>query len=382
MIAGIATLSLEQMHGAARRGAGPHACSSAVLREFLLGPENALLRHGIGCLESQPVPLEFRCNPLLVHGPTGCGKSQFLEGLATTWSQQHPSQHVLVTTAVDFARSYATAVKLDDVLRFQQRFQRVDLLLLDAVDALESKQAAQQQLAAIIDHRVRIQRPLLLTAQQPLAALKLCPYLVSRLAGGLSVPLLPPSADTKREMLRRLALQRPLRLVPEAEQFLVEQSSLTLAAWWGILRRLVAISQQDTATAAQSIELAHVRALLGETDGPPVDPKTIIRATAKHLGLQVRNLTGASRRKLDVLARSVAMYLIRELTRESFQEIGRHFGDRDHTTVMHAYRKIQLAQQSDAAIRAATTQLQRRLASNRLPLPATNGDTTGSPPCS
>jgi chromosomal replication initiator protein len=75
------------------------------------------------------------------------------------------------------------------------------------------------------------------------------------------------------------------------------------------------------------------------------------------------------------------MYLIRELTSESFQEIGRHFGDRDHTTVMHAYRKIQLAQQSDAAIRTAVTQLQRRLSADRLPLPTTTTEANGSPLC-
>ncbi len=379
MIAGIATLLLEPLPGPGRRGTGAHA--SVVSREFLLGPENALLRHGIGCLESQPASLEFCCNPLLVYGPTGCGKTQLLEGLATTWSQQRPSDHVLLTPASDFARSYATAVKLDDVVRFQQRFQRASLLLLDGLEALESKAPAQQQLATIIDHRVRTERPILLTAQQPLPAQKLSQHLVSRLAGGLCVPLLSPGMETRREILRRLAQQRPLRLSAEAEQFLIEQPSLTLVQWLGILSRLVAASQDRDASESRPLDLLQVRLLTGETDAPAVDPKIIIRTTAKHFGLQVRNLTGASRRKLDVLARSLAMYLIRELTRESFQEIGRHFGDRDHTTVMHAFRKIQLAQHSDAEIRADTVQLQRRLSAHKTPLPATDEDATTQPAC-
>ena len=143
-------------------GEAPGAARStvpAVLREFLLGPENWLVRHGIGWPEHEPAQLEFCCNPIVFYGPPGRGKSQLLQALAATWSRQRPADLVLLTHAVDFARGYATAVKLDDVTRFQQRYQLAGLVLLDDVDTLEPKGAAQQQLASIIDHRLRASGP-------------------------------------------------------------------------------------------------------------------------------------------------------------------------------------------------------------------------------
>jgi chromosomal replication initiator protein len=267
-------------------------------------------------------------------------------------------------------------VKLDDVPRFQQRYQLAGLVLLDDVDALEPKWAAQQQLASIIDHRVRAQRPILLTMRQPLTSQPLSPRLVSRLAGGLLIPLHSPAAETRRELIRRLVSQRPLRLSPEAEQLLVEQRSLTVTQLMGVLNRLWAGSLDTTDAEPQEITATQLRRMLGETPPLTVEPAAIIRLTAKHFGLPVRNLKGASRRKMDVLARSLAMYLIRQLTGASFQQIGGQFGQRDHSTVMHACRKIQLAQDTDSAIRAVTVQIQRRLVAGTAPASATSPDTT------
>ena len=366
MISGIATLSIEPPPGSARRRFGARTDSPAVLREFLLGPENQLLRQGIGGLESSPETLDFRCHPLVLFGPTGCGKSQLLHALAATWSRQQPDDLVLLTDAIDFARGYASAVKLDDVGRFQQRHQRAGLVLLDGIDALESKTPAQQQMALIIDHRVRAERPTVVTAQQPLPMLNLLPRLISRLSAGLVVPLQSPAAKTRREIIRRLARQRSIELSSEAERLLVEQQSLTIVQLMGVLHRLGVIYQHDPGAANIEIAASQLQDLLLDTPHLEVEPKLIIRMTAKHFGLSVRKLTGTSRRRMDVLARSLAMYLIREFTGESFQKIGDRFGRRDHTTVMHACRKIQSARHSDPAIRSAIQQLRQRLGSDRV----------------
>ena len=215
-----------------------------------------------------------------------------------------------------------------------------------------------------------------MTTRQPPAAQKLSPRLVGRLASGLLIPLHPPAAETRREIIRRLTSQRPVRLSAEAEQLLVEQLSWTVVQLMGVLNQLWAARQDANDPGAQEISAPQLRQLLGESSPLGVEPKAIIRLTAKHFGLPVRNLTGASRRKMDVLARSLAMYLIRQLTGASFQQIGCHFGHRDHSTVMHACRKIQRAQDTDSAIRSVTAQLQRLLATGCVPPSATLSGTT------
>jgi chromosomal replication initiator protein len=364
VISGIATLSLEPPPGSARRRVAARADSPAALREFLLGPENWLVRQGIGWSETAPGSLEFSCNPLVVYGPTGCGKSQFLHALSATWLRQRPADHVILIHATDFARGYATAVKLDDVSRFQQKYQMAGLVLLDGIDALEPKNAAQQQLASIMDHRIRAGRPLIVTAQQPLTAQKLTPRLISRLLGGLVVRLCSPAAETKREIIRRLAAQRAVPLSQDAERLLLEQRSLTITQLIGVFNRLRAAQDDADDCPSTPIRADRLRPLLAEAPQLAISPKDVIRSAAKHFGLPTRNLTGASRRKMDVLARSLAMYLIRELTGASFQQIGFHFGRRDHTTVMHACRKIRSAQDSDPAIQSATMQLRQRIVSD------------------
>ncbi len=575
MTATVATLSLEPftLHSRRRHAA---SSSSGVLREYVLGPENSLVRQGIGLeeTESGEMRLHFPIVPLFLHAPSGFGKSQLLHALAAVWTRQSGPDRVVFVTAADFARSAAHAQKLDDVPVFQQKYQRIDLLLIDDLDQLQRKPSAQQQLASILDRRQQQHRPTVLTARESLQALGLSARLTSRLAGGLDIPLHLPSWQTRREILEKVCRQRGIQLTADAEQLLSEHPALTIPQLVGLLNGLLnqqsspspnvsgpnpllnhgspkmsrsrAIDAHDQALrrtanvlpvnttnhlaahrtdnvphpsagevlrdrpsgqsssthAAGSSANANNDALTADTqanshsnehsvrssrskrnpadriDSPPshashshaspsdasrerflseesvearascrdvdgsdlaeradhvnsndhanananakasdaqsittqsaqtnrldisittsglveqvgeatmtattirrfdvadfsdqlihnqpasVDPKRIIRATAQYFGLKLRNLTGTSRRKMDVLARSLAMYLIRELSGESFQQIGHHFGDRDHSTVMHACRKMAHQRLEDSETRQAILEIKKRV---------------------
>jgi chromosomal replication initiator protein len=363
----------------------------------VLGPENALLTKSVGLVDlcGAAPALDIVISPLTLIAPTGLGKSQLLRALAATWSRQHGSDGAVLIDAVDFARGYSTALKLDDVVRFQHRFQRMDCLLIDNLDSLQSKDGAQQQLAIIIEHRQRQQRPTVLTARQPLQLLGLSARLSSRLAGGLVIPLQLPAATTRQAILQRLCERRRIELTPEAERLLSEQGPATVPQLTGVLNQIqqqmrrsstsgvttsrIAASRVARAERRESptssmpvrkialpsageieppavpeaasrrcrIDAELVRRWLDAHGNEPVDARAIIRATARYFGLPQRNLTGSSRRKLDVLARSFAMFLMRELTGSSFQQIGQLFGGRDHTTVIHAYKKVSQQQTTD-----------------------------------
>jgi chromosomal replication initiator protein len=354
-----------------RRTSAAAKRSGAGLRHYLLGPENTLLSQSIGLRTRPPegngdgdaaeqLELNFAVVPLTVCGAVGLGKSQLLHALAATWTRQVGADRVLFCTAADFARAYATATKLDDVPRFQQRYRRGELLLIDDLEALKQKSGAQQQLATILEHRQHHDRPTVLTASQPLHLLGLTPRLNSRLASGLVVPLQSPSTATRRVILQCLCQQHQLQLVPDAEQLLSENATVSVPQLMSLFNQLRLTNQLD-GEFRQETTIAEVKQLLQAAPSNLAGAQQIIRATARYLGLPAQKLTGRSRRKTDVLARSLAMYLIRELTGNSFQRIGKEFGGRDHTTVMHACGKVSEQLQAGSTVRNMLQEIRNRL---------------------
>jgi chromosomal replication initiator protein len=353
-------------------------------------------------MESQPEGtieplLDFQIVPLVVHAPSGYGKSCLLAALAATWSRQHSAARVLLTTGADFARAYAASQKLDDLPRFLQRYQRADLMLIDDLQQLQRKSGAQRGLASILDHRQRHDRPTVLAAAQPLRLLSLAPRLISRLASGLVIPLELPSPLTRSAILQEMCDERRASMSAEAMELLVQHEPVTVPQLVGLVHQLGRSIATDSGresvlretvshkTAADThpsdhhagsraetcgdrsqesdveITAGEVKRLLAEWLDEPVEARDVIRSTASFFGLGNSNLTGTSRRKLDVLARSIAMHLIRSLTDLSFQQIGQSFGNRDHTTVMHACKKIAAQCQTDTTTRNAVREIGRRL---------------------
>ncbi|MCA9169600.1 MAG: AAA family ATPase, partial [Planctomycetales bacterium] len=323
---GIATLSLEPLARKTKRASRPTMHASGVLREFVLGPENDLLQRAIGLHQPAPAAestddsqphvtralLHVDMVPLLIHGPLGFGKTQLLQAIAATWSRERGNQRTMLTTGGDFARAYATAAKLDDLPRFLQRLQRVELLLIDDLDELARKAGAQNQLSIVLDHRQRHDRPVIMAAQQPLRLLNLNARLTSRIAGGLVVPLKLPTQATRRLIVDRLCSELELKLTEAARVRLSEIEPATVTQLVQNVHQLHLkltephlLGQRNAST---PVDETQIDELVQITPPPAVDPRDIVRLTAQYFGLKPRNLTGASRRKMDVLARSIAMF--------------------------------------------------------------------------
>ncbi len=357
MTVGIATLSLEPVSKGTPRRSKAAVESPALLREFLLGPENALIKNSIGLSFKNNTPLlTIEYHPLLITAPAGYGKTQLLHALAATWSRQNNQEQVTLLSASEFVHGYLEALKLDDLPQFQQRYRRPGLLLIDNLNELRESPKTQQTLSSIIDHRHRFKRPTILAASQPLHALKLSARLESRLSHGVCVPLQLPSTETRKELLTRLCQQRNLKLTVDVKDQLANRTQTSVPQLIGLVNQIITSNIGRTGP----IGFSQIEELL-ESDTDPLDPRKIIRTTARHFGLKVSNVTGASRRKMDTLARSVAMFLIRELTPLSYQQIGQLFQQRDHSTVMHACRKVQRMVDSDSTTRSAVHELERTL---------------------
>lgn len=311
---------------------------------YVVGPENALVRELVRTVTSPAPPY----NPLVIYGASSLGKSTLAHLLADQWLRLHTdAKNVLRTTAADLARALAHAAETNSVADLRTRHQRCDLLLIDDVHALADRAAAQQFLTTTIDALIRRGVLVIATLRQlPCETDGLSPLLASRLSAGLVVPLVPPEALAREAIARDLAAQLDLRVTPDATARLAGAGRKRPAATTVPQLRHALL---QLASAKEHGEREHGGHDRSNDDQAPADDspaekqllRQIAATVARHYELPVADLRGPSRRQKLVEARATAMYLCRTLTDASLAEVGKHFGGRDHTTVIHACQKIE-----------------------------------------
>lgn len=298
-------------------------------------------------------------NPLVFYGPSGAGKSHLARGIAAAWKARRRRGPVVCVTAVDFARELDDAVAMQAVADFHERYGRAGLLVVEDVGQLAQRDHAQAALAVLLDALLAARVQVVLTAPAaPEQLVGIEPRLQSRLGGGLTVPLVWPGPEARLAVLRQCAELRGVGLSEAAAQALS-------AGLRGCVPELVgAVVQLAMAAsgAGGAIDLEAAREYVDRRLGARrVELREIAVATARHFSLRLSDLRSASRRRVVVRARGVAMYLARELAGSSLNQIGSFFGGRDHTTVLHGCRRTKELLSSEPAIRQAIQQVGRRL---------------------
>ena len=346
------------------------------LAHFLVGPENHLIQPAVRRLLDQSASPYF---PVVLYGPSGTGKSHLALGLAAAWKARCCGQiaagaralpsagcgtrngpatkRVIYTTAIDFARELGDAIAAQAVEDLRSCYRRAMLVVVDDLDHVLDKPYVQEELIYTLDAIRRRRGQALITAHVAPAEMgELLPGLQSRLVAGLCLPLAPPGPAARHEILKRLAALREIELAEPAIRLLANALSGTVPELAGALAQL----QVPAEYGRRAIDLAAVRDFLAQRSVDQPQIHDIAMAAARHFLLRLSDLRGPSRRRPVVTARDVAMFLARLLTGESLEGIGRFFGGRDHTTVMHGCRKTEERLKTDAAIRQAVGQLERK----------------------
>lgn len=351
MVSDVFSIRFDRPNGSSRKRA-------ATASEFIGGPENQLAH-----VAAQALRTDLRhFNPLVFCGPTQVGKSLLARGLVDLWKADHPQVKPVVVTGPDWARQYAEALDTDCVADFRQRFRQADLLLIDDLHLIADKPAAQTELTNTLDALLDRDTPVLVTLPElPVDCSGLDPALASRLSSGLCVPLVPPGPNVRSLFLRRLADCRKLELPDDVVDLLAQHAGPSPPSFSQLNSLLM---QLETAATVENrpLDAKLVRFLMddhAERRTPTL--AKIAKAVSTYFELRVIDLKGATRRQNVVHARSVAMYLARKLTGQSLEHVGRYFGDRDHTTVLHACRKTDSLVSTDPSTRLAVDELTRQL---------------------
>jgi chromosomal replication initiator protein len=331
-----------------------------MLPNFVVGPENELLRFLFD--ESQIRRLK-ELSPVVLYGEKSLGKTALSITLAVRWARLTRLRPLSFATGVSFAADYAAAVEIDDIDSFRRRYRECQLLLIDDLDPLMEKPAAQLELVHTLDVMAEAAKPVIFTANRlPASLAGIVASLASRLSGGLSIALQRPGLQSRSAIISTLVAQCDSLLdAEELIEFCMRYASKPLRA--SDLQSIVLLAMQNK-TASGSIDYAVVSLLANQLftgSGPSL--LNIAKIVSRKLRIRLSEMRGATRLASVVRARSLAIYLARKLTPCSLLQIGEFFGGRDHSTVIHACRKTEKLIESDPELAAIAIDIQSELLS-------------------
>lgn len=323
---------------------------------FIVGPNNEFAYSA--CLAVAQRPGEGAYNPLFIYGGVGLGKTHLLQAIAHALLPQ--GRRVYYISAEDFFNQFFYALRTHTMETFRKRFRELDVLLVDDVHFLIGKERLQEEFFHTFNTLYYDRRQIVFTADRPPAALAtLEERLRSRFEWGLIVDIQPPDYETRLAILKAKAEVRGMHVPLEVLQFVARQVEGNIRTLEGALNRLWAYHELRGLPITREMAEAVLADLLPKRWRP--DPERVLRAVSEEFQVPVDKMRSRLRAKNVLLARQVAMYLLREDLRLSYPQIGRFFGGKDHSTVMHACEKIALAYEEDEALRRRIQRIREAL---------------------
>ncbi|XID74918.1 chromosomal replication initiator protein DnaA [Alkanindiges sp. WGS2144] len=305
---------------------------------------------------------ESQHNPLFLYGPTGLGKTHLMHAVGNALLQAKPNARVIYMTSENFVQDFVSALQRGKIDEFKQNCRSLDLLLVDDIHLLTGKASLVEffhTFNALLDESKQI---ILTSDRYPKELTELDPRLVSRFSWGLSVGVEPPDLETRIEILLKKAESNGIELPRNCALFIAQQVVANVRELEGALNKVVAISRFK----GSSIDLDVVRESLKDVlaiRARTMSIDNIQRVVSEFYRIPLKELIGPKRTRIYARPRQIAMGLARELTNDSFPDIGEAFGGRDHSTVMHACDKVKELCQSDPAFNEDYQNLLRLLQS-------------------
>lgn len=307
-------------------------------------------------------PGKPRFSPLYLHSSTGQGKTHLMHAIGHAFLEACPEASAIYMPAERFMFEFVRAVREKDTFAFKARLRGVDLLMIDDLQFIAGKESTQEEFFHTVDEFMREGKRLVIAADRsPLALEGIEARLASRLGSGLAADIKPAELGLRRAILDRKLEDMPGAAVPaEVLDLLAARISSSVRELEGALNRLVAYAQlNDEAVTIEFAESVLGEALRGSQRRITIDE--IQKAVSSHFDVKQLDLVSQRRAVAIARPRQIAMYLAKRLTTRSLPEIGRKFGNRDHSTVIHAVRRIEELRGTDSEIDTAVRSLMRQL---------------------
>lgn len=327
---------------------------------FIVGKSNELA-YNAALAVAEPGPVGF--NPLFLHGTTGLGKTHLMHAIGNAFLARQPGAKVTYMSAERFMVEFLAALRAKDTIAFKQKLRAVDLLMIDDVQFIAGKESTQEEFFHTMNEIISAGKRLVITADRSPQNLEgIQERILSRMAWGLVADINPADYELRLNILHAKLAGMPQNIAVPAEviEFLARKITANVRELEGALNRVIAYAALVNAPVTLEFTRETLADLLRAHE-KKLTIDEIQRKVAEHYHLKLSDLMSARRAREVARPRQVAMYLAKKLTPRSLPEIGRRFGGRDHTTVMHAVKRIEELRASDREIDADVVRLTRLL---------------------
>jgi chromosomal replication initiator protein len=306
--------------------------------DFVIGASNRFAHAAANAVAEQPAK---SYNPLFVYGSAGLGKTHLLHAIGHYVRKLYPRLRVRYVTTEQFTNEFINAIRDDSITAFQRLYRMTDVLLVDDVQFLQSKERTQEEFFHTFNALHNAEKQIVLSSDRPPKQIgQLEDRLRSRFEWGLMTDIQPPDLETRIAILRKKAESDRLGVGDEVLEIIATKVASNIRELEGALIRVSAFASLQRAPADVAMVEYVLKDLYPDGRDRIISVQEIIDEVAAYFSITPAELCSASRSRQLVNARQIAMYLTRELTDLSLPRIGRAFGNRDHSTVMHATQKI------------------------------------------
>jgi len=326
---------------------------------FVIGSSNRFAHAAAVAVAEAPAKAY---NPLFIYGDSGLGKTHLLHAIGHYAFSLYPGVRVRYVNSEEFTNDFINSIGEGKAGAFQRRYREVDVLLVDDIQFLQGKEQTMEEFFHTFNTLHNTNKQVVITSDVPpkqLAGFE--DRMRSRFEWGLITDIQPPDLETRIAILRKKAASEKLQAPHDVLEYIASKISTNIRELEGALIRVTAFANLNRQHVDLALAEIVLKDLITDDDTAEITAATIITQTANYFGLTIDDLCGSSRSRVLVTARQIAMYLCRELTDMSLPKIGQQFGGRDHTTVMHANRKIRELMAERRSIYNQVTELTNRI---------------------
>ncbi len=330
-----------------------------IFETFVIGSSNRFAHAAAVAVAEAPAKAY---NPLFIYGDSGLGKTHLLHAIGAYAKELYGNVRVRYVSSEEFTNDFINSLRDDKGSAFQRRYRDLDILLVDDIQFLENKERTQEEFFHTFNTLYNANKQIVISSDRPPKQLTtLEDRLRSRFEWGLITDIQPPEIETRIAILRKKAAQDKLNAPDDVLEYIASKISTNIRELEGALIRVTAFASLSRQGVDLGLAEIVLKDLMPTDAAPEITGQAIMAQTAAYFSLTLEDLCGTSRSRVLVNARQIAMYLCRELTELSLPKIGQMFGGRDHTTVMHADRKIRQLMAERRSIYNQVTELTNRI---------------------
>ena len=288
-------------------------------------------------------------NPLFLYGESGLGKTHLLYAIAHTIHQNHPDYKIVYIKGDTFTNELIQAIREGRNQEFREKYRGADIFLMDDVQFIAGRDSTQEEMFHTFNTLYEAKKQIVFTSDRPpKEMMRLEDRLKTRFEWGLLVDIQPPDYETRMAIIKNKAIRMGVELPEPVLQYIAENITANVRQIEGTVNKIMAMQELEGKKVDSSSVVRAIKDVFKDKSDILPSSDVIIREVCKFYGIEDNALRGQSRVKDTATARQIAMYLIRSQTTLSLNDIGREFGNRDHTTVLHAINRVEERMKNDA----------------------------------